>query len=107
MLLPEAIKEIGVQPVRLRLTRNVEAAIEVEVLSEEPDEDEIPIDAEASEATSEGDEATAELTMEEEAASEESEASEAEEPKAEPDEAAAEDSSEAETTEDETEEQSS
>jgi large subunit ribosomal protein L9 len=31
VLLPEAIKEVGVQPVRLRLTRNVEATIEVEV----------------------------------------------------------------------------
>ncbi len=34
VLLPEAIKEVGIQPVRLRLTRNVEAAIEVEVLAE-------------------------------------------------------------------------
>jgi large subunit ribosomal protein L9 len=34
VLLPEAIKEVGIQPVRLRLTRNVEAAIEVEVLGE-------------------------------------------------------------------------
>lgn len=34
VLLPEAIKEVGVQPVRLRLTRNVEAAIEVEVYAE-------------------------------------------------------------------------
>ena len=34
VLLPEAIKEIGVHPVRLRLTRNVEAAIEVEVIAE-------------------------------------------------------------------------
>ena len=37
VLLPEAIKEVGVQPVRLRLTRNVEAAIEVEVLGEDED----------------------------------------------------------------------
>ncbi len=34
VLLPEAIKEVGIQPVRLRLTRNVEAAIEVEVVGE-------------------------------------------------------------------------
>lgn len=34
VLLPEAIKEVGVQPVRVRLTRNVEAAIEVEVVAE-------------------------------------------------------------------------
>ena len=34
VLLPEAIKEVGIQPVRLRLTRNVEAAIEVEVIAE-------------------------------------------------------------------------
>lgn len=34
VLLPEAIKEVGVQPVRLRLTRNVEATIEVAVVPE-------------------------------------------------------------------------
>lgn len=34
VLLPEAIKEVGVQPVRLRLTRNVESTIEVEVYAE-------------------------------------------------------------------------
>ena len=34
VLLPEAIKEVGIQPIRLRLTRNVEATIEVEVLAE-------------------------------------------------------------------------
>lgn len=40
VLLPEAIREVGIQPVRLRLTRNVEAAIEVEVIAEgEPEED--------------------------------------------------------------------
>jgi large subunit ribosomal protein L9 len=44
VLLPEAIKEVGVQPVRLRLTRNVEATIEVEVFSDEPEE-ELPADA--------------------------------------------------------------
>lgn len=46
VLLPEAIKEIGVQPIRLRLTRNVEATIELEVLAE--GEPEIPFDPEAS-----------------------------------------------------------
>ena len=40
VLLPEAIKEVGVQPIRLRLTRNVEATIELEVLAEgEPEEE--------------------------------------------------------------------
>ena len=34
VLLPEAIREVGIQPVRVRLTRNVEAANEVEVLGE-------------------------------------------------------------------------
>ena len=46
VLLPEAIKEIGVQPIRLRLTRNVEATIELEVLAE--GEPELPFDPEAS-----------------------------------------------------------
>ncbi len=48
VLLPEAIKEVGVQPVRLRLTRNVEAAIEVEVIAEGVDEEDepIPLDSE-------------------------------------------------------------
>ena len=43
VLLPEAIKEVGVQPVRIRLTRNVEAAIEVEVIAEGADEKDAPI----------------------------------------------------------------
>ena len=49
VLLPEAIKEVGVQPVRIRLTRNVEAAIEVEVIAEGADEKDapIPLDSEA------------------------------------------------------------
>ena len=34
VLLGEAIREVGVHPVRLRLTRNVEATIEVEVFAE-------------------------------------------------------------------------
>ena len=49
VLLPEAIKEVGIQPVRLRLTRNVEAAIEVEVIAEGEDLDE----AEAEDTTAE------------------------------------------------------
>lgn len=95
VLLPEAIKELGVQPVRLRLTRNVEAAIEVEVISEELDEDDIPVDpdadpdAEASgdEASSDEDsdtEAEAELSSDDESGTEETEEEAAtEEPKAE------------------------
>ena len=49
VLLPEAIKEAGVQPVRIRLTRNVEAAIEVEVIAESVDEEDepVPLDSEA------------------------------------------------------------
>jgi large subunit ribosomal protein L9 len=34
VLLGEAIREVGVHPVRLRLTRNVEATVEVEVFAE-------------------------------------------------------------------------
>ena len=49
VLLPEAIKEVGVQPVRLRLTRNVEAAIEVEVLAEGVEEEPVPMDEPAAE----------------------------------------------------------
>lgn len=40
VLLPEAIKEVGIQPIRVRLTRNVEATIEVEVLAEDAEEEE-------------------------------------------------------------------
>jgi large subunit ribosomal protein L9 len=43
VLLPEAIKETGVQPVRLRLTRNIEAAIDVEVLAEGVEEEDAPV----------------------------------------------------------------
>jgi large subunit ribosomal protein L9 len=43
VLLPEAIKETGVQPVRLRLTRNIEAAIDVEVLAEGVEEEDEPV----------------------------------------------------------------
>jgi large subunit ribosomal protein L9 len=67
VLLPEAIKEVGVQPVRLRLTRNVEAAIEVAVVPEgEPEAPAVaeaqPTEAEAP-AQAEG-ETTAEPTEE-------------------------------------------
>ena len=54
VLLPEAIKEVGIQPIRLRLTRNVEATIEVEVLAEGEDLDE------AEEATEAGEQPSAE-----------------------------------------------
>lgn len=40
VLLPEAIKEVGIQPIRLRLTRNIEASIELEVQAEGADEEE-------------------------------------------------------------------
>ena len=55
VLLPEAIKEVGVQPVRLRLTRNVEAAVEVEVLAEGEETEE----AEATEAEDAAEESSA------------------------------------------------
>jgi large subunit ribosomal protein L9 len=56
VLLPEAIKEVGVQPVRLRLTRNVEAAIEVEVIAE-GEEPEAPAEEQPEAASAEGPEA--------------------------------------------------
>ena len=61
VLLGEAIKEVGVQPVRLRLTRNVEATVEVEVFAEgeEPGMDAPPeasAEVEAAEAEDEADE---------------------------------------------------
>ena len=118
VLLPEAIKEVGVQPVRLRLTRNVEAAIEVEVISEDLDEDELPIDPDAEADTeASGDESTevseteaaeAELSSDEESSAEEAEEEDAaEEPKAELEDEGSDDSAEAEATEDSAEEQSS
>ena len=73
VLLPEAIREVGVQPVRLRLTRNVEAMIEVEVYAEgeEPGAEaaaEAPAEAEAAaveaEDESEGDDAGEDETAE-------------------------------------------
>ena len=92
VLLPEAIKEIGVQPVRLRLTRNIEAAIEVEVIPEDLEEDDVPVDPDAdpdaetsADETSEGgdsDAAEAELTSDDETNSDDAEEA-SEEPKAE------------------------
>ena len=92
VLLPEAIKEVGVQPVRLRLTRNVEAAIEVEVVPEDLEEDDIPVDPDADpDADESGDEAAdasdtdaaeAELTADDDSAADDAEEA-SEEPKAE------------------------
>ncbi len=95
VLLPEAIKEVGVQPVRLRLTRNVEAAIEVEVVAEGEPEAVVTEEPQATEAEEAPE---AELAAEEQpeaelAAEEESEAEVAPEEQpgaeAEPDEAEA------------------
>ncbi len=64
VLMPEAIKEVGVQPVRLRLTRNVEATIEVEVLGEDEDgnviETVVAEEADEAEATESDDDESAE-----------------------------------------------
>ncbi len=73
VLLGEAIKEVGVQPVRLRLTRNVEAIVEVEVYAEgEEPGMEAPPEAEAS-AEAEAVEETEEATEKKESGEEESE----------------------------------
>ncbi len=83
VLLPEAIKEVGVQPVRLRFTRNVEAAIEVEVVAEELEEDDVPIDPDADpDAESSGDE-TAEADPDADESSSGATEEASEEPKAE------------------------
>ena len=68
VLLPEAIKDVGVQNVRLRLTRNVEASVEVEVFAEGVEEEPVPMDeaAPAAEAASDGEEAAEEEAEEEE-----------------------------------------
>lgn len=66
VLLPEAIKEVGIQPIRLRLTRNVEATIEVEVLAEGEDLDETE-EAEAGEQPSAEAEEGPQAEVEEEA----------------------------------------
>ncbi len=62
VLLSEAIKEVGVQPVRLRLTRNVEATVEVEVLAEgeEAEETEAAETEDAAEETSASEEQSSE-----------------------------------------------
>ena len=83
VLLPEAIKEVGVQPIRLRLTRNVEAAIELEVVAEGEDEEET---AEGEAAVAAVAETATVVQPEEEAAADDSTA-EADEPKAELEEA--------------------
>ena len=59
VLLPEAIKEVGVQPVRLRLTRNVEAAIEIDVIAESVDEEDAPIPLDDDAVAGEAGDATA------------------------------------------------
>jgi len=68
VLLPESIKEVGVQPIRLRLTRNVEATIELEVFAEGVEEEAVE-ETEAAEAT-----AVAEAEALDEAAGDEAEA---------------------------------
>ena len=82
VLLPEAIKEVGVQPVRLRLTRNVEASIEVEVYAEGEEEApaaEVPEAESAEEAEAELAQEPSEDEAEEEASPQDEELAEAEE----------------------------
>ena len=81
VLLTEALKEIGVQPVRLRCTRNVGAAIEVDVIAEDLEEDEIPIDPDADTDASGDETAEADPDADESSTDDAEEASE--EPKAE------------------------
>jgi large subunit ribosomal protein L9 len=86
VLLPEAIKEVGIQPVRLRLTRNVEAAIEVEVIAEgeELDEAEAEAGEQPTAEAQEGPQAEAEAEPEEvEETAEEPPATDTAEPEAE------------------------
>ena len=78
VLLPEAIKEVGVQPVRLRLTRNVEASIEVEVYAEGEEE---PAVAETEPEAGSAEEAEAELPAENELEDEEAESDTEDQPK--------------------------
>jgi large subunit ribosomal protein L9 len=80
VLLPEAIKDVGVQPVRLRLTRNVEASIEVEVYAEgeEPGAEAAEEQAEASvesDAEAAAEDAPGDAVEEEEGESEDAEES--------------------------------
>ena len=83
VLVPEAIREIGVQPIRLRLTRNVEAVIELEVIAE-VDEEEVAAAEAAAEGEPEAADEEAETVAEEqpEAVAEEAEASSDEQPEA-------------------------
>jgi large subunit ribosomal protein L9 len=70
VLLPEAIKEVGTQNVRLRLTRNVEASVEVEVFAEGVEEEPLPLDEAAPPAEASAD-AAPEAEVEEAEAAEE------------------------------------
>jgi len=70
VLLPEAIKEVGTQPVRLRLSRNIEATVELEVVAEGVEEASVA-EVEESEAAAE---AEAEAEGEAEAQAEAAEA---------------------------------
>ncbi len=75
VLLGEAIKEVGVRPVRLRLTRNVEATVEVEVFAEgEEPGMEAPPEAEASVESEEAEAETEDGEGEEESADDEADA---------------------------------
>ena len=82
VLLPEAIKEVGVQPVRLRLTRNIEASVEVEVYAEGEEPEAAVAEATEVESTEEAEAglATEEESEEEEASEQNGELGEAEEP---------------------------
>ncbi len=79
VLLPEAIKEVGVHPVRLRLTRNVETTVEVAVFAEggEPEAAVEEPAAEAEPAPEAASEAGAEAQQEEGEAAEEEQSGEA------------------------------
>ncbi len=102
VLLPEAIREIGVQPIRLRLTRNVEAVIELDVIAEVDEEEAAAAEADAEgEAGAASEEAEASAEEQPEAASEEAEASAEDQPDAvaEEAEASAENTAEAEEAE--------
>ena len=83
VLVPEAIREIGVQPIRLRLTRNVEAVIELEVIAEVDEEEVAAAEASSDEQPEAADE-EAEASAEEqpEAVAEEAETSAEEQPEA-------------------------
>ena len=94
VLMPEAIKEVGIQSIRIRLTRNVEATIEVEVIAEGEDPEMAGDETEVTEAEAEeaaeasAAEESEEPQAEAEEAAEASAAEESEEPPAEAEEAA-------------------